>query len=315
MIAESAPDPRAGAVVPGPADDAFWSAVAGLAVAGGGDLALLEAAGPYAHRWLVVPASGDVTAVRAQLAPDARVTVFPRPPAPGFVPPQGEGPFHGFLDGAYRSVSVPRLPGFLAQAGNAARWGLYAADDPGALHGTAPAAPARATAPRTPAWQASARTEDPELTRAKQERAQTWLLVAAAVAAVAQAVELVLAALRRHPGDLKPLIVALSPVAGFLFWAEVALFVVWCVNTGKVLLAAGRPYSVARHWSSRAWYVSCGLSLAIGLTRTFLPGQWYVLGVVVPGAQVLGSVVLFAGVLSLRSFVWHRVTAPAGRPF
>jgi hypothetical protein len=118
------------------ADDSFWLAVRDLARTAEADLALLEAAGPFAHRWLIVPASGDVSAVRAGLSPGTRVTVFPQPPSASFAVPADAAPFHGFVDGTYRSVAAPRVPAFLTQAAEAGRYGLYSPHDPNALRAT-----------------------------------------------------------------------------------------------------------------------------------------------------------------------------------
>ena len=118
------------------ADDSFWLSVRDLARAAGADLVLLEESGPFAHRWLLVPASGDVSAVRADLAPGARVTVFPQPPSAAFSAPTAGPPFHGFADGAYRSVAAPRVKAFLAQAAGPGRYGLYSPHDPNALRAT-----------------------------------------------------------------------------------------------------------------------------------------------------------------------------------
>lgn len=118
------------------ADEAFWLAVGDLARTAGADLALLEEAGPFAHRWLLVPASGDVSAVPAELSPGAHLTVFPQPPSAAFAAPADGAPFHGFLDGAYRSVAAPRVPAFLAQAAGSGRYGLYRPHDPDALRAT-----------------------------------------------------------------------------------------------------------------------------------------------------------------------------------
>lgn len=119
------------------ADDAFWLAVGDLARTAGADLALLEEAGPFAHRWLLVPASGELSAVHAELSPGAHLTVFPQPPSAAFTAPADGAPFHGFLDGAYRSVAAPRVPAFLAQAAGSGRYGLYSPHDPDALRATA----------------------------------------------------------------------------------------------------------------------------------------------------------------------------------
>ncbi len=83
-----------------------------------------------------MPASGDVSAVRAELSPGARVTVFPQPPSAAFAAPAAGAPFHGFVDGAYRSVAAPRVPAFLAQAAGSGRYGLYSPYDPDALRAT-----------------------------------------------------------------------------------------------------------------------------------------------------------------------------------
>ncbi|BFU43261.1 hypothetical protein [Krasilnikovia sp. MM14-A1004] len=124
------------------ADDEFWDRVRQTATGLREDLALLESAGPYVHRWLIVPASGDLTEVRAAVAADAIVTVFPEPPAAtetkGFTPRSAEE-YYGLLQDAesgalwFRSVPSKRVPAFLAQARSAARWGLYPTADPTAL--------------------------------------------------------------------------------------------------------------------------------------------------------------------------------------
>ncbi|MEV4642910.1 hypothetical protein AB0J80_36775 [Actinoplanes sp. NPDC049548] len=124
------------------ADDEFWDRVRRTAAGLRQDLALLESSGPYEHRWLWVPASGDVTSARAAVAPDAVITIFSKPPvaneAKGFEPEPAEG-YHGFLEDAesgvlwFQSVAPHRVPMFLARARSAARWGLYPIGDPTAI--------------------------------------------------------------------------------------------------------------------------------------------------------------------------------------
>jgi hypothetical protein len=125
------------------ADDAFWQRVAGL----GAGVAVLETTDGVARRWLLVPASGDLTEVRSGLAPGAVVTVFPAPPAVaetgGFTPPAAEE-YYGFLeDGAsgalwYQTVTPNRVAAFLARARNARRWALYPANADDALTAVTP---------------------------------------------------------------------------------------------------------------------------------------------------------------------------------
>lgn len=124
------------------ADEEFWERVRRMATGLREDLALLESSGPYEHRWLLIPASGDVTAVRAALAPGATIAVFAEPPAAseakGFTPRPAQA-YHGFLEDAetgalwFQSVEPKRVPAFLARARSAARWGLYPAGDPTAI--------------------------------------------------------------------------------------------------------------------------------------------------------------------------------------
>lgn len=127
-----------------PADEQFWTRVARTATGMRTDLALLERTGPLAHRWLLVPADGDLTTVRAELSPGAQVTVFLDSPAAtetkDYTPLPAES-YSGFLEdraGAlvFQSVSPRRVPAFLAQARTARRWALYPTPDPTALTAT-----------------------------------------------------------------------------------------------------------------------------------------------------------------------------------
>jgi len=132
------------------ADEDFWRRVAALATGQRADIAVLETIDVLAHRWLLVPDSGDVSAVRAAIAPGAVVTAFPDPPAAtetkGFTPRPADA-YHGFLQDAdsgalrYQSIKPNRLGAFLAQARRARRWALYPADGPGALIAVAPPSP------------------------------------------------------------------------------------------------------------------------------------------------------------------------------
>ena len=125
-----------------PADDDFWRRVAGLATGLRTDVALLETTDSVARRWLLVPASGDLSAVRSALSAGAVLTAFPQPPAAtetkGFTPLAADE-YHGFLEddesGAlwYQSVKPNRVGAFLARARRARRWALYPANSPDAL--------------------------------------------------------------------------------------------------------------------------------------------------------------------------------------
>jgi hypothetical protein len=128
------------------ADDEYWTEVSELAASTGADLALLEAAGPLAHRWHVIPKSGDVDAIRGEIPPGAVLTVFPIPPtaedATGFTPPPADR-YHSFLetqagDLQYQSVSDKRVPAFLARTQIASRWALYPTETPDALRARMP---------------------------------------------------------------------------------------------------------------------------------------------------------------------------------
>jgi hypothetical protein len=137
------------------ADDGFWARVTATATGRREDLALLESAGPLAHRWLLVPADGDLSTLKAELAPGARITVFPEPPGatePGNHIPVPADSYQGFLEAgggalSFQSVSERRVPAFLAQARTARRWALYAVPDPAALTATVPETSAAATLP------------------------------------------------------------------------------------------------------------------------------------------------------------------------
>jgi hypothetical protein len=130
------------------ADDEFWGEVRRTATGQRADLALLESTGTLVHRWMVIPENGDVTAVRAALAPGAVVTVFIEPPAAtetkNFAPSPADE-YHGFLEDAesgalwYQRVVPKRVPAFLARARSARRWSLYPVGDPNALTAVAPA--------------------------------------------------------------------------------------------------------------------------------------------------------------------------------
>jgi hypothetical protein len=117
-----------------PADDDFWARVASF----GPGIALLETTDSTARRWLLVPADGDLTAIRAALPAGAVVTAFPTPPSATFDPPTADD-YYGFLEdeasGAlwYQSVKPNRVEAFLARARRARRWGLYATTDPDAV--------------------------------------------------------------------------------------------------------------------------------------------------------------------------------------
>ncbi|MEV6846492.1 hypothetical protein [Actinoplanes sp. NPDC051411] len=126
------------------ADEDFWARVARTATGLREDLALLEKTGPLAYRWLLVPADGDLTAVRAELAPGAEITVFLEPPAAtetkNYTPFPAEI-YQGFLEdeaGALtcQSVTRRRVPAFLARARTARRWALYPHPSPTALTAT-----------------------------------------------------------------------------------------------------------------------------------------------------------------------------------
>lgn len=114
------------------ADDAFWTRVGEQATAAGADLALLETTEGMAHRWFLVPASGETKSLRATVPPGAVVTVFAEPPAADFTPPEADE-FYGFLEDSesgalwFQSVRPNRVPAFLARARSARRWALYPA--------------------------------------------------------------------------------------------------------------------------------------------------------------------------------------------
>ncbi|MFF5288114.1 hypothetical protein [Paractinoplanes globisporus] len=122
-----------------PADEDFWRRVAALATGRRAGIAVLETTDGLAHRWLLVPESGDLGAVRSAVAPGAVVTAYQEPPdateTKGFTPlPAGE--YHGFLEDAdsgalwYQSVKPNRVAAFLARARRARRWALYPANSP-----------------------------------------------------------------------------------------------------------------------------------------------------------------------------------------
>jgi hypothetical protein len=126
------------------ADEDFWARVARTATGLRADLALLEKTGPLAYRWLLVPADGDLTAVRAELTPGAEITVFTEPPTAtetqDYTPLPAES-YQGFLEDnagvlTTQSVTSRRVPAFLAQARAARRWALYPLPNPTALTAT-----------------------------------------------------------------------------------------------------------------------------------------------------------------------------------
>nr|WP_221374294.1 hypothetical protein [Actinoplanes polyasparticus] len=123
-------------------DDEYWQQVRRAASGVRAELALLEATPAGDRRWLLVPADGDVAAVRAAVQPGATVTVFPEPPevieTRGFRPaPASE--YHGLLEDTktgslvYELVTARKVGAFLSRARSARRWALYRPDDPGAL--------------------------------------------------------------------------------------------------------------------------------------------------------------------------------------
>jgi hypothetical protein len=125
------------------ADDAFWARVARTATGLHADLALLESDGS-AQRWRLVPASGDLSGLRAGLSPGAEITVFTEPPAATetkrYTPIPAES-YHGFLEdtsGAltFQTVTPRRVSAFLGQARAARRWALYPVSDRTALTAT-----------------------------------------------------------------------------------------------------------------------------------------------------------------------------------
>ena len=127
------------------AGDEFWATVSGRAV--DADLAMLETTEGPVRRWVVIPRGGDLTAIRAAVAPGAIVTVFAEPPAAAptdEVTPAPAEVYHGFLEDAasgalwYQSVRPNRVPAFLARARSARRWGLYPADAATALTAVTP---------------------------------------------------------------------------------------------------------------------------------------------------------------------------------
>ena len=126
------------------ADEDFWARVAGTATGLGADLALLERTGPLAYRWLLVPAEGHLTEVRAALTPGAEITVFLEPPtateAQNYTPLPAES-YQGFLEDdagslTCQSVNPRRVAAFLARARTARRWALYPMPNPTALTAT-----------------------------------------------------------------------------------------------------------------------------------------------------------------------------------
>jgi hypothetical protein len=126
------------------ADEDFWARVARTATGLRSDLALLEKTGPLAYRWLLVPADGDLTAVRADLTPGAEITVFTEPPTATetqhYTPLPAES-YQGFLEDeagtlTAQSVTPRRVPAFLARARTARRWALYPLPSPTALTAT-----------------------------------------------------------------------------------------------------------------------------------------------------------------------------------
>jgi len=133
------------------ADQDFWARVARTATGLRADLALLEKTDPQAYRWLLVPANGNLTAVRAELTPGAEITVFTEPPTATetrhYTPLPAEF-YQGFLEDAAgtitgQPVTSRRVPAFLARARSARRWALYPVPSPTALTAT--------VAPKTPA--------------------------------------------------------------------------------------------------------------------------------------------------------------------
>ncbi|MFF5080137.1 hypothetical protein ACFY36_24045 [Actinoplanes sp. NPDC000266] len=135
------------------ADDAFWEGVGRLAAEAGAELALLETTEGVARRWALIPATGDVTALRAAVPPGAIVTVYPEPPSEAtpddFTPAEAEE-YYGFLEDAasgslwYQTVRPNRVPAFLARTRSARRWALYPATSSTALTAITPE-PAPAT--------------------------------------------------------------------------------------------------------------------------------------------------------------------------
>ncbi|WP_030436847.1 hypothetical protein [Actinoplanes subtropicus] len=129
------------------ADDDFWGNVAALATGRRAEIAVLETTDGLARRWLLVPESGDLGAVRSAVAPGAVVSAFPEPPdaseTKDFTPRPADE-YHGFLEDAdsgavwYQSVKPNRVGAFLARARRARRWALYPADSPEALTAVLP---------------------------------------------------------------------------------------------------------------------------------------------------------------------------------
>jgi hypothetical protein len=124
------------------ADDEFWQQVERLAAEAGTDLALLETTDSVVRRWVLVPGTGDLAAVRAALAVGAIITVFAEPPAAAdgtdFTPAPADDYF-GLVEhsttGAlwFQAVTPDRVPAFLGLARTARRWALYPANSPTAL--------------------------------------------------------------------------------------------------------------------------------------------------------------------------------------
>jgi hypothetical protein len=122
------------------ADEDFWRRV--RQAAAGSELALLETSGPGAHRWVLIPAGAEMTAVREKLAAGSAITVFTEPPGrqptDEYKAPPATG-YHGLLESAetgalwYLSTTPRRLPQFLKRAAISGRWALYPVDSPGAL--------------------------------------------------------------------------------------------------------------------------------------------------------------------------------------
>jgi hypothetical protein len=136
-----------------PADEAFWQAAVAAARKAGADLPLLETTRALERRWLLVPASGDLDALPARLAPDAVLTLFTVPPGSAqLVKPPPATEYYGLIQSGpggpvrFQLVLPSRVSDFLATAGAAHRAGIYVPSDPSARTAVTPTDPSARTA-------------------------------------------------------------------------------------------------------------------------------------------------------------------------
>lgn len=132
-----------------PADESFWASAGRLARDAGADIAVLETAETQSRRWLLVPADGDTTALRATIRPGAILTLFPTAPgtaaALGATGRKPAPEYYGLIQTSphdpvrFQLILPSRVPHFLAEAGTAHRAGLYRANDPAARTAAVPA--------------------------------------------------------------------------------------------------------------------------------------------------------------------------------